>query len=171
MDSGVTQGMFGYFLTWMQESKGEKIMIATANSISNLPAEFLRSGRWDCVFFVDVPNRKERKEIIKIMNKIYGSNITDEYIDDLEGFTGAEIRQIAIDSQFEGIEKAIRNTPKVIELKSKDIDKMREVASMVRTANAPELKGIKSIGRKISNTPTLDDKFKKKILKTIKKEE
>ena len=64
--SGVTNRMIGQFLFWLQECKKEVFVIATANDVSKLPSELLRKGRFDEIFFVDLPNDNERKEIITL---------------------------------------------------------------------------------------------------------
>ncbi|MEU6536798.1 AAA family ATPase [Streptomyces sp. NPDC047000] len=66
LDSGVGSRVFGTFLTWMQEHTAFVFVIATANDISQLPAEFLRKGRFDEIFFVDLPTRVERSRILRI---------------------------------------------------------------------------------------------------------
>jgi len=65
-DAGTSSRVFGTFLTWMQEKKAPVFIIATANNISALPPELLRKGRFDEIFFVDLPSAKEREEILKI---------------------------------------------------------------------------------------------------------
>ena len=60
-DSGTSSRIFGTFLTWMQEKTAPVFVIATANNISGLPAELLRKGRFDEIFFVDLPTKTERK--------------------------------------------------------------------------------------------------------------
>ncbi|MBQ7593623.1 MAG: AAA family ATPase [Synergistaceae bacterium] len=62
----ITTRLFGQFLTWMQEKKSSVFIIATANDISKLPAEFLRKGRFDELFSVDLPNENERKKILEV---------------------------------------------------------------------------------------------------------
>jgi len=105
-DGGTTSGMFGHFLTWMQETKSPVLVMATANNISELPPEFMRAGRFDAMFFVDLPTLPERLEIIKIMNVRYGSQIPPEYGENLQGWSGAEIEQLAKDSLFDGLSPA-----------------------------------------------------------------
>lgn len=104
-DSGVSSRMFASILTWMQEKEKPVYVIATANSITSLPQELLRKGRFDEIFFVDLPNQEERKEIIEIQikNKQRDPNTFD--IDEIskycEGFTGAEIEEMIVSSMFE----------------------------------------------------------------------
>ncbi len=95
-DAGTTASMFGHFLCWMQETKTPVLIMATANDISKLPPEFMRAGRFDAIFFVDLPSLAERKEIIGIMNRKSGTDISVEYGEKLNGFTGAEIEQLLL---------------------------------------------------------------------------
>lgn len=64
--SDVTTRLFGQFLTWMQEKENTVFIVATANDISKIPPEFFRKGRFDELFFVDLPNEDERKKILEI---------------------------------------------------------------------------------------------------------
>jgi len=65
-DGGVSQRILGSFLGWMQDRRGEVFIVATANDIGRLPPEFLRKGRFDEIFFVDLPDADTRKEIFRI---------------------------------------------------------------------------------------------------------
>ncbi|MEM8781132.1 MAG: AAA family ATPase, partial [Cyanobacteria bacterium P01_G01_bin.49] len=65
-DGGVSKGILGTFLTWMQDKQKPVFVIATANKVNNLPPEFLRKGRFDEIFFIDLPNAPERQEILEI---------------------------------------------------------------------------------------------------------
>ena len=65
-DAGLSRRLFGAFLTWLQEKRQEVFVIATANDLSSLPPELLRKGRFDEIFFVDLPNVHERLEILEI---------------------------------------------------------------------------------------------------------
>lgn len=132
-DSGVSSRIFGQFLTWMQEKEAPVFVIATANNISNLPPELLRKGRFDEIFFVDIPTFNERIEIFKLhlkkrlKNKEIAGEITidDTLLQKLasmtEGFIGAEIEQVVISALYEAffenraltfndLEKTIKNT-------------------------------------------------------------
>ena len=62
-DGGTASRVFGSLLTWMQEKKEPVFVVATANNIEQLPPELLRKGRFDEIFFVDLPSKEERKEI------------------------------------------------------------------------------------------------------------
>ncbi len=95
-DSGVSQRMFGTFLTWMSDKKTSVFVVATANDISALPPELSRKGRFDEVFFIDLPSITERSEILKLhLGKYSATKISESEIQSLaiktEGFSGAEI--------------------------------------------------------------------------------
>jgi SpoVK/Ycf46/Vps4 family AAA+-type ATPase len=147
-DSGVSAGMLGYFLTWMQERTSEGILIATANDLDKLPPEFLRAGRWDTVFFVDLPNRGEIKSIIQIMNGRYNSELPNDtkFIERLfnEGWTGAEIEQLAKDSHFDSIDVALKNIPLLSTMRKNDMNEIRNKAKLYRKASAEDILGKES---------------------------
>lgn len=91
----VTTRLFGQFLTWMQEKENTVFIVATANDISKMPPEFLRKGRFDELFFVDLPNGEERRKILEIhlkKRKKWNQNIdTIALIKKTEGFNGADL--------------------------------------------------------------------------------
>lgn len=62
-DSGTSARVFGTFITWLSEKKAPVFVVATANKIQSLPSEMLRKGRFDEIFFLDLPNRQERESI------------------------------------------------------------------------------------------------------------
>jgi len=105
IESGATSRIFASFLTWMQEKKKPVFIAATANDIDRLPPEFIRKGRFDEVFFVDLPNVKEREEIFHIHLSRRGKTASQTSIEGLaksaEHFTGAEIEQALIAAMFE----------------------------------------------------------------------
>ena len=96
--SGVTTRLFGQFLTWMQEKKSSVFVVATANDISKLPPEFLRKGRFDELFFVDLPNESERRKILEIHLKKrdkFSTSIDLQRVSrDTQGFNGADLEGI-----------------------------------------------------------------------------
>lgn len=102
----VTTRLFGQFLTWMQEKENTVFIVATANDISRMPPEFLRKGRFDELFFVDLPHGEERRKIFDIhlkKRKKWHSDIdTIALIKNTEGFNGADIEAVVKDT----IEKA-----------------------------------------------------------------
>lgn len=99
-ETGVSARIFSKFLTWMQERKGFVFVAATANRIDLLPAEMVRRGRFDQIFFVDLPTQEERKEIFQIHLKKLGENLAKfDFIllsQITENFSGAEIEQVVL---------------------------------------------------------------------------
>jgi SpoVK/Ycf46/Vps4 family AAA+-type ATPase len=97
--------ILGYFLTWMQEHDSDIFIAATANRIDLLPAEMLRRGRFDQIFFIDLPTRIEREEIFSIHLKNKGNNVSDFNVPQLaqitKGWTGSEIEQVIISAMYE----------------------------------------------------------------------
>lgn len=104
-DGGTSSRIFGSFLTWMQEKTSPVFVMATANRVERLPSEFLRKGRFDEIFFVDLPNNQERKEIFQIHLSKRRRDITrfdlDQLVGICEGFSGAEIEQALIAAMYE----------------------------------------------------------------------
>ena len=104
-DGGTSSRIFGSFLTWMQEKTSPVFVIATANRVERLPSEFLRKGRFDEIFFVDLPNEEERKEIFNIHLGKRRSDIERFDLEQLskvcEGFSGAEIEQGLVSAMYE----------------------------------------------------------------------
>ena len=98
----VTTRLFGQFLTWMQEKDNTVFIVATANDISGLPPEFLRKGRFDELFFVDLPNPEERRRIVEIHLKKRGKWHRDidsiALIKETEGFNGADLEAVVKDT-------------------------------------------------------------------------
>jgi SpoVK/Ycf46/Vps4 family AAA+-type ATPase len=121
-DSGTSSRVFGSLLTWMQEKTKPVFVVATANNVVRfdannqeetlLPPELMRKGRFDELFFIDLPSQKEREEIFRIMTRRYNiktklnykklaeqtNSIVNENND--KGFGGAEIEQIIIESKY-----------------------------------------------------------------------
>lgn len=159
-DSGTSQRVFGTFLTWMQEKEAPVFVVATANNISGLPPELLRKGRFDEIFFVDLPTRSERREIFRVhLNKRIsdaevGSRITvdDALLDGLaeltEGFVGAEIEQAVVTALYEAffakrpllredLEYAIRSTVPLSVTQAEQIFSLRQWANVRAVAATP----------------------------------
>ncbi|MDR0869523.1 MAG: AAA family ATPase [Planctomycetaceae bacterium] len=151
-DSGTATRMFGTFLTWIQEKEKPVFVIATANNIASLPPELLRKGRFDEIFFVDLPTAAERKEIFKVhlrkrikSKKVLGdTKISGAFLAELaemtEGFIGAEIEQIVIAALFEAFSeqrtvqredfvKAVRNTVPLSVTQAEQIIALRQWAN------------------------------------------
>ncbi|MFQ5429036.1 MAG: AAA family ATPase [Phycisphaerae bacterium] len=99
-DGGLSQRMFGSLLTWMQEHRAPVFLVATANDIEALPPEMLRKGRFDEIFFVDLPGRAVRAEIFGIhlrkRNRDPAGFDLNRLAEQSEGFSGAEIEQAIV---------------------------------------------------------------------------
>ena len=99
-DGGLSQRLFGSFLTWLAEKHADVFVVATANDLSRLPSELLRKGRFDEIFFVDLPDADEREAILRIHLQLRRQD--PEAIDvarvaaATEGFSGAELEQVVI---------------------------------------------------------------------------
>ncbi len=106
-DGGLSRRMFGSFLTWMQEKSQEVFVVATANDLSPIPPEMLRKGRFDEIFFVDLPNLQERGAILRIhlMRHQQHPNQFDlpTLLEAMEGFSGAEIEQVVIAALYRAL--------------------------------------------------------------------
>jgi AAA+ superfamily predicted ATPase len=103
-DGGVSADALGFLLSWMQERQGEAFVIATANNAEKLPPELLRKGRFDEVWWVDLPNHVERESIIAAAlrtNKRDASKIDFATVADAtDSFTGAELAALVPDAMF-----------------------------------------------------------------------
>lgn len=103
-DGGVTSRIFSTILTWMQEKTSPVFVVATANNINLLPPELLRKGRFDEIFFVDLPTAQERQNIFSIHLKKKGQDPSKYPLGILgkktEGFNGAEIEECIKEAMF-----------------------------------------------------------------------
>ncbi|MDX2239908.1 MAG: AAA family ATPase [Leptolyngbyaceae cyanobacterium bins.302] len=104
-DGGTSSRIFGSFLTWMQEKTSPVFVMATANRVERLPGEFLRKGRFDELFFVDLPNAEERKDIFRIHLSKRKRDTSRFDLDQLanvsDGFSGAEIEQALVAAMYD----------------------------------------------------------------------
>ena len=168
-DSGVSSRIFGQFLTWMQEKEAPVFVIATANNISNLPPELLRKGRFDEIFFVDIPTVEERIEIFKLhlakrlKDKNVASeirevpNLCEELANMTEGFIGSEIEQVVVSAlcdaffenrplKFEDLAKSIQTTVPLSMTQREQILALRAWAN-VRAVSAAKTSNLKTYGK------------------------
>lgn len=152
-DSGTSTRVFGTFLTWMQEKTKPVFVVATANQIQELPPEFLRKGRFDEIFFVDLPTQVERKEIFRVHLRkrlrdpevMRDFQLNEEVLETLahwtEGFVGAEIEQVVITALFEAFseqrsirlsdfEKAVKNMVPLSVTQAEQIRAIRDWANV-----------------------------------------
>lgn len=105
-DSGTSSRVLGTFLTWMQEKRAPVFVFATANNTEHLPPEFLRKGRFDEVFFLDLPTASEREQILEVhlgrkgLTMIRHRFVLSEVARATEGFVGAELEAVVNDAMF-----------------------------------------------------------------------
>jgi hypothetical protein len=103
-ETGTTQRVLGTFLTWMAERKSSVFVVATANDISALPPELVRKGRFDEIFFVDLPDEAIRSTILTIHLNRRNQRLSDVDIESLahamQGFSGAEIEQAVVSALY-----------------------------------------------------------------------
>ncbi|MCW5829177.1 MAG: AAA family ATPase [Deltaproteobacteria bacterium] len=121
MDGGLSKRLLAYLLTWMQERKSRVFLVATSNDIEGLPPELLRKGRFDEIFFIDLPTPGERREILTLHLESRGRSVADFDMDRLveasDGCSGAEIEQGIVGAlyrAFDSPEKKL-TTPHIVE--------------------------------------------------------
>ncbi len=160
-DSGASRRVFGTLVTWMQEKTAPVFIVATANNVRILPAELLRKGRFDEIFFLNLPTASERQEIFKVhLQKLRPSRLRDFDLILLarhtKNFSGAEIEQVIIDGihrafgrgstgnredfTTEDIISAIEETVPLAAIASQQIESLKQWAaeSGARTASNDE---------------------------------
>jgi len=113
-DDGVSRRVLGYLLTWMAERKAPVFLVATANDVQSLPAELLRKGRFDEVFFVDLPDAATRAEIFRlhlVRRELKEADYNLAALADAsEGFSGAEIEQVIVAALYAAVGDKSRPT-------------------------------------------------------------
>lgn len=150
LDGGTSQRVFGTLLTWLQDKTAPVFVAATANRVANLPPELLRKGRFDEIFFVDLPTLEERLEIAEIhltrRGRVPKAFKPREIAALTEGFTGAEIEQVVIEAMFNSyaadrdvtfkdISEAVRGTVPLSKTMAESIKELRTwAASRARPA-------------------------------------
>lgn len=144
-DSGVSSRVFGSLITWMQEKNRPVFLVLTANNVAQLPPEFLRAGRLDEVFAVDLPNEEEREQIFQIHLRKRGrdyftSDSLHGVVADTNGFSGAEIESVVIKGLYSAFARdrellsgdlvlAARNTVPLSVTRREEVEAMRQWAS------------------------------------------
>jgi SpoVK/Ycf46/Vps4 family AAA+-type ATPase len=107
-DSGVSSRVFGTFLTWLNDRTNPAFIVATTNDHTKLPAALIRKGRFDQLFWLDLPTLEERKEIFGVVIKKYNRNIKDFSISShaagAANFTGAEIEEVFKDAMYKAFD-------------------------------------------------------------------
>lgn len=143
----VTTRLFGQFLTWMQEKENTVFIVATANDISRIPPEFLRKGRFDELFFVDLPNAEERRKIMEIhikkRNKWSRDLDTISLLKETNGYNGADLEAVvkdAIESAFingqdkittDDLIQAVKDTKSISSTLKDKIDQIKQTISKI----------------------------------------
>jgi len=142
-DGGLSRRVLGYLLTWMAERKARVFLVATANQVQQLPAELLRKGRFDEIFFVDLPDAATRAEIFAL--HLDRRQLAREHIDlsalaaAAEGYSGAEIEQVIVSALYAAhatqagldthtLMQAIRETRPLSVLMAEQVQALREWA-------------------------------------------
>jgi AAA+ superfamily predicted ATPase len=109
-DSGTSTRIFGSFLSWMQEKKPGVFVVATCNDITRLPPELVRKGRFDEIFFVDLPNAQTRKAILGVhltrRGRDPGHYDLDRLAERTDGFSGAELEQVVLAGLYSAFAQA-----------------------------------------------------------------
>lgn len=142
-DTGTSQRIIGTLLTWMSERTSSAFIVATANDVSKLPPELLRKGRFDELFFVDLPTQIIRQDIFEIHLTKRNFDVNQFKLEKLalssEGFSGAEIEQSIISAEYAAlsdniplsqshIENELVQTRPLSILRKEDFDRLREWA-------------------------------------------
>ena len=103
-DGGLSTRIFGTFLSWLQDRKGDVFIVATANDVNALPPEFMRKGRFDEIFFVDLPDEETRRSIFSIHLQKRGKDPAlfdlGELSASANGFSGSEIEQVIVSGLY-----------------------------------------------------------------------
>ena len=108
-DGGTSARVLGTLLSWMQEKTAPVFVVATANDVSQLPPEMLRAGRWDQLFFVDLPNATEREDIWRIQIAKHARDSKDFDLCQLakatDGLTGSEIEAVFVEALYQAFDE------------------------------------------------------------------
>jgi ATP-dependent 26S proteasome regulatory subunit len=169
-DGGTSADILSTLLTWMQERENtEAFIIATANDVTQLPPEILRKGRWDELFWVDLPTARERVEVLNATLRSYGRDpdkvgaVGAVARDACDKFTGAEIASLVPDAMFaafadgereltaKDLQAAARNVSPLSETAKEKIDAMRAWSKgRARAATTPDaLQVVAPAGRQL----------------------
>lgn len=181
-DSGVTARLMSNLLYWLQEKTSPVYIIATANEVGKLPPEMLRKGRFDELWFVDLPSEEERAQILRIHIERTGRNVKDfKGYEKLAGkpslgYTGAELEAVVKQAMFDAfsdgkrpftvkdIEQAIGVTVPLIKTKAAEIEALRKWANnKARAANRGEIVTVAQIPEKRGQLYLEEDPLKAPI--------
>jgi SpoVK/Ycf46/Vps4 family AAA+-type ATPase len=108
-DGGTTARVFGTFLTWLQEKTTPVFVVATSNNVSQLPPELLRKGRFDEIFYVDLPSKEEREAIFRIhlekRGRVAGNFDLAAAAAKTQGFSGSEIEEVIVSALYDAFDQ------------------------------------------------------------------
>lgn len=164
--SGVTTRLIGQFLFWLQECRKDVFVIATANNVKELPPELLRKGRFDEMFFVDLPNSDERKEIINLYLERY-LNVKAEptFVDNLvkltENYSGSDIESVLRDTAYRVIAGIIDLNEDTV------LNAFKASVSMYQT-NKEKVESIREWAKDRTIHASKKDEEKKEVESTLK---
>jgi len=150
-DSGVTQRVFGTILTWLAENRSKTFCIMTLNRTEGLPPELLRAGRFDKIFFTDIPADAERRQIMEIHLRRRGVDPAslgfddadwEQLIKDTDGYVGAELEEVIVDARGRALEatagtEGVTGTP--------TFDQLRDAIKSVIPLTVHDPAGMKEI--------------------------
>ncbi len=144
-DSGTASRVLGTFLTWMAEKRHPVFVFATANEVFRLPPEFCRKGRFDEVFFLDLPTEEERRAIFAVHLRRRGYEMAGQRFDlpglakATEGFVGAEIEAVVKEAMFPAFMEGRR------ELETADLVKAAGQMVPLAKSHAPHIEKLRSL--------------------------
>ena len=164
-DGGTTSRVFGTFLTWMQDKKAATFVVATSNDVTSLPPELLRKGRFDDIFFIDLPSKGERVDIFHIHLGKRKRNPDDfdlnRLADATPGFSGAEIEAVVIEALYNAFDEtkemttdsiitAVRQTVPLSMTMRERIEDLREWAEQrARQASSAQSENMATIAEEL----------------------
>jgi MoxR-like ATPase len=154
-DGGTAARVFGTFLTWLSEKNAPVFVVATANEISQLPPELLRKGRFDEIFFVDLPSPAERSEVLRIhlarRGREAGAFDLSALVEASHDFSGAEIEEAVISALYDAFSSrqelethhvlsALQETVPLARTMDEQINRLRQWADgRARNASVPRI--------------------------------
>lgn len=145
-DSGVTRRVFGKLLTWLAEKSDRTFVVVTMNRTSDIPPEFLRAGRFDAVFYTDLPHADERRQILDIHFTKRGVALPalkmgkDEWsmlIDKTQDFIGSELEEVVREARYMSFERRQTGTP--------SFEEIMEAASSIVPMSTLDAEGLTAI--------------------------
>ncbi len=157
-DSGTGARVFGTVLTWMQERTAPCFVVATANDIASLPPELLRRGRFDEVFFLDLPDAAARRAILEVHLRTRRRDPArfdlDRIVEACEGFVGAEIEQLVVDALHHAFEEShdladrhlLDAARELVPLADSQRERIEDLRGWLRDGRARSATALRSVG-------------------------